>query len=240
MTLWPYTWGRLFRFLALPVDLVYRLAITRTTVLGAEHVRRSPERLILAGTHRSFADLPLVRRGLAASGRGGLARRLVVAAGADGFAKAGLYGRWAVLALGLYPLRRGEQREASLRDLRTLGEQHPLLIFPQGRHARPEEERADDRVARFRPGVAHLAVALDAAVVPFGLAGTERVMPPTLEGFDGPVIAGIPLSLRRGPVAIAFGEPMRPAAGESPRAFAARLQAASFALTRQAEQALAA
>ena len=43
---------------------------------------------------------------------------------------------------------------------------------------------------------------------------------------------------KRGPLAIAFGAPLRRAEGESPRAFAARLQDASYALTRQAEAAL--
>ena len=228
------------RWLGLPFDLLYRATVTRTTVLGREHLTDLPPRVILAGNHRSFADLPLVRRALEAAGQAGLARRMVVATHAEGFAEAGLLGRYAAAALGLFPLRRGPELESSLRDLMRLASRAPLLIFPQGRHARAEEELADDRVARFRPGVAHLAASLEAEVVPFGLAGTERVVPPSVEGFEGPVVAGIPLCFRRGPLAIAFGEPMRPRAGESPRAFAARLQAESFALARRAERALAA
>ena len=92
---------------------------------------------------------------------------------------------------------------------------------------------------RFRPGVSFLAQALDAAVVPFGLAGTERVMPPYLEEFTGRVIAGVPVKFTRGPLAIAFGPPLTRAPDEPPRAFAARLQEASYALARQAEEALA-
>jgi hypothetical protein len=52
-------------------------------------------------------------------------------------------------------------------------------------------------------------------------------------------VAGIPLALRRGPLVIAFGPPVAPADGEEPAAFAARLQAVCYALTRAAEQALA-
>jgi len=63
-------------------------------------------------------------------------------------------------------------------------------------------------------------------------------VPPTLEGFKGPTIAGIPLSYRRGPLAIAFGEPMRSSGDEEPEGFAARLQTESFRLTRLAEGAL--
>ncbi len=125
-----------------------------------------------------------------------------------------------------------------LAKLAQLG--NAILIFPQGVHAKPERERAGDPEARFRPGVAHLAQALDAAVVPFGLAGTEQRIPPEAETFDGPIIAGIPVSLNRGPLAIAYGAPLRLEPDESLADFTARLQRACFALARDAEAALAA
>jgi long-chain acyl-CoA synthetase len=237
--LWPYTWGRAFRFLGAPFDLLYRLSVTRTVVLGREHLVDLPAPVIFAGTHHSFADVPLVRRGLEKSAARGLAQRLVVATYAGGFAAAGLLARYGSLAFGLYPLRQYGEQDASLRGLARLAQAgNALLIFPQGIHAEPERERAGDPSARFRPGVAHLAAALDAAVVPFGLAGTEQRMPPRLEEFDGPVIGGIPVAISRGPLAIAFGAPLRRGRDETPQAFAARLQAVSFALTREAEQAL--
>jgi 1-acyl-sn-glycerol-3-phosphate acyltransferase len=238
--LWPYTWGRAFRFLSLPVDLVYRYGVTRTVVLGREHLRSLPPRVIVAGTHHGFADVPLVRYGLAHSPARRVLGRLLVATGAMGFATSGLYGKLGILAFGLYPLHQFGEREASLRRLARLADMgNSVLIFPQGTHARPEQERADDPAVGFRPGVAHLVAALDAAVVPFGLAGTERLIPPFVEQFHGRVVAGIPVSLRRGPLAIAFGPPLTLAPGETPHAFAARLQAVCYALTRQAEQALA-
>jgi hypothetical protein len=73
--------------------------------------------------------------------------------------------------------------------------------------------------------------------VPFGVAGTELVIPPRREDFDGPAIAGIPLSITRGPLAIAFGAPLTLQRGEKPEAFAARLQEESYRLTRLAEHA---
>ncbi len=238
---WPYTWGRGLRPLSLPLDLLYRFSVTRTTLLGGEHLAGLPARVILAGTHHSFADLPLVRYALWHSPARRLVRRLVVAAAAGGFGTLRLHHWWTILALGLYPLRQHGDREASLRGLvRLAAAGNALLIFPQGAHARPAQERAGAPAARFRPGVALLAEALDAPVVPFGLAGTERLIPPTLEGFRGPVIAGIPAQVTRGPLAIAFGAPLRLAADEAPEAFAARLQAVCYALTRQAEAALAA
>ncbi|MGN6700398.1 MAG: 1-acyl-sn-glycerol-3-phosphate acyltransferase, partial [Thermomicrobiales bacterium] len=208
-------------------------------VLGGEQLADLPERVIFAGTHHSFADVPLLRRGLARTPARRLAGRIAIAAAADGFAAAGLYAQYAILALGLYPLQRDGAGEASLRGLARLAEAgNTLLIFPQGAHVRPEQERAGDRTARFRCGVAYLAAALDTAVVPFGVAGTERVMPAFLEEFGGPVIAGIPVSFARGPLAIAFGVPLRREPGETARAFTVRLQAASYMLTREAEHAL--
>jgi hypothetical protein len=90
----------------------------------------------------------------------------------------------------------------------------------------------------FHPGVAHLARALDADVVPFGVAGTERVMPPDPSTFGGPLLAGIPVSISRGPLAVAFGARQSIEPDESPDAFAARLQEMCYGLTRQAERAL--
>src|SRR5262249_44670389 len=63
--LWPYTWGRAFRVLAFPFDVLYRGTVTRTAILGREHLADLPPRVIFAGTHHSFADMPLVRHALA-------------------------------------------------------------------------------------------------------------------------------------------------------------------------------
>jgi long-chain acyl-CoA synthetase len=237
--LWPYTWGRAFRFISAPFDLLYRLAITRTVVLGGEHLAGLPPRVIVAGTHHSFADVALVRYGLGKAPARRLASRLVVAAGAGGPGWNSPLARYAVLAWGLYPLQQTQERDASLRGLVRLAQAgNAVLIFPQGTHARREQERQQDPSVAFRPGVAHLARALDAAVVPFGLAGTEQVMPAFLEDFHGPVVAGVPVSLKRLPLAIAFGPPLTPGPDEDAHAFAARLQAACYALTDRAEQAL--
>jgi long-chain acyl-CoA synthetase len=240
--LWPYqAVGRSLRGLALPFDLLYRYAVTDTYVIGREHLRSLPECVIFAGTHHSFADMPLLRKALARTVGRRRARRLVVATAAGGFGSAGMLAQYGILAFGLYPLQQHGEREASLRGLARLAEQgNAILIFPQGVHATPEQERANNPAARFRPGVAHLAAALDAPVVPFGLAGTERVIPPHVPpDFQGPVVGGIPVTLQRGPLAIAFAPPLTLQPGEAPAAFAARLQDVCFALTRQAEAALA-
>lgn len=105
---------------------------------------------------------------------------------ADGFASAGIFASYGMLAFGLYPSERHGAGEASLNQLADLAEKgNAPLIYPQGMHARPAQERAGDPSVRFRPGVAHLAAELGASVVPFGCAGTELLMPPLPGGVQG-------------------------------------------------------
>ena len=236
--LWPYTWGRVLRALSFPFDLLYRFAVTRTVVLGQEHLARLPQPVIFAGTHHGRPDAPLLGHALRKTAARPLARRLVIPAAARTFGS-GVFGWYGVLAYGLYPLHQYGERDASLRGLVRLARAgNAVLIFPQGTYSRPEQERAGDRSVNFRPGVAHLAAALEAAVVPFGIAGTEQVMPPSLDGYKGPTVMGRPAAIRRGPLAVAFGAPLTLRPGEPPPAFTARLQEASYCLTRQAEDTL--
>lgn len=240
MPLWPYTWGHAFRVLSLPFDLLYRAAVTQTIVLGDEYLADLPPRVIFAGTHRSYGDLLLLRMALSRTGARRFARKLVVAASSVRYGQAGILGSYATLAFGLYPLQQHHGRAASLRGLAQLAMLgNATLIFPQGKHTSPSRERAGDPIARFRPGVAQLAAALDAVVVPFGLAGTERIVPPEPPpGFEGPVIAGIPVLVNRGPLAICFGAAIRPGDGEDQRAFTERLERICFDLARRSEHAL--
>lgn len=237
---WPYTWGRIFRKLSLLVDVTYALVVTKTIVLGSEHLANLPRRVILAGTHHGFGDVPLVRYGLEKSPARHTASRIVIAAGADGWRRSPKWAWYGVLALGMFPLRQYHEREKNLRRLYKVAQTGaPILIFPQGTHSTIAEELADAPRVRFRTGVTHLAESLEAVVVPFGVANTEKVMPPNLDGYHGPVLAGgIPISFKRMPLAIAWGAPMVPAAGETAEAFARRLQEASYALTREAEAAV--
>ena len=236
---WPYTWGRAFRFISLPFDLLFRIAVTKTIVLGSQNLCCVKTPVLVAGTHHSFADLPLIHFALSRSPTRALASRLVVAAGAGGPGWKSPWALYALLAFGLFPLDREGHREASLRRLVHLAQQgNAILIFPQGTHARPAEECGDDPRVQFRPGVAHLANALGCTVVPFGLAGTERLMPAFLEQFQGHVIAGVPVKFTRGPLTIAFGQPLTMRTDEDPADFARRLQAVCYELTRSAERVL--
>jgi long-chain acyl-CoA synthetase len=236
--LWPYTWGRVFRGLRLPLSLLYNVFVTRTITLGAEHLTRLPQRLILAGTHHAHADEPLVRAALAKSPAASLSSRLVVAARANAFdTMPGPASWYAILALGLYPLRQYGEQDVSLRGLAKLVQAgNPLLIFPQGKHTPPADERANDPSAAFKPGVGHLAAQLDAAVLPFGLAGTEQLMPEDVKPWF--MVGDTPILIRKGALAIAFAAPLTLEPGETPPEFTQRLQEVCFALARQAEAAL--
>jgi long-chain acyl-CoA synthetase len=246
--LWPYGWGRLLRFIGAPSDLVYRALVPHTIVLGTEHLEHLPEQVVLAGTHHGFGDAPIVRHAIGRFGGRRLRRsRLIIAISAGGFNSGGpnlggigVLPWYGMLAFGLFPLRQYTRLEESLRRLaRAAGTRNSVLIFPQGTHARPEEERVDSPRVRFHAGVAHLAEAMHAPVVPFGVAGTERPIPSFPEDFKGLKIAGIPISLKRSPMAIAFGAPVTIGPGETPQAFSTRLQRLCYALTCQAEEALA-
>jgi len=239
-SLWPYSWGRAFRLLSQPIDLMYSRVVTRTVVLGGEHLERLPGRTIFAGTHHGFADLPLLRRALSQTAARRYSNGMVIAATAAGWAEQPLWSWFGILAFGLFPLRLHQQREVNLRRLlRAADAGNAILVFPQGVHARPEQELADAPQAAFRTGVTHLANALDATVVPFGVAGTEKVLPAFLEGYHGRVIAGIPVSFTPGPLAIAFGAPMKPEQDEPAEGFTERLQVVCYQLTRSAEASIA-
>jgi len=62
-------------------------------------------------------------------------------------------------------------------------------------------------------------------------------MPPFLDDFTGPVIAGVPVSLKRTPLAIAFGPPQRLAPNETAQEFTERLERVSYALAAEADAA---
>jgi 1-acyl-sn-glycerol-3-phosphate acyltransferase len=236
---WFYNNGALVRpVLAAPFDLLYRLSIPRTIVLGGEHLRNLPSGTVFAGNHRSFADMPLVQVGLARTPARRFARRLVIAAMAEGEGWRSPMARYMAAAFGLYPLDRLANRESSLRRLASLARRgNAVLIFPQGTHTRRTDERGDPPASRFKTGVAHVAEALGAPVVPFGLGGTEEAMPPFVNEFKGLVIGGVPVALRRKALAIAFGPPQEQAPDESPQQFAERLERLSYALAAQADAA---
>jgi len=161
--------------------------IYRPTVEGREYVPRTGP-VIFAANHLSAVDsflIPIV------------APRLVAfIAKAEYYEQPGLDGflmRKALAALGTVPVPRGEYRAAQAAldsALEVLRQGKAFGIHPEGSRSR------DGRLYRGRVGVAWLALASGAPVVPVGLIGTEKMMP---------VGGWLP---RPVPVTVRFGKPM--------------------------------
>lgn len=162
--------------------------VYRPVVEGRENVPlRGP--VIIAPNHLSFIDsvvIPLVAP-----------RPVAFLAKAEYFRQRGLRGRVvraAFTALGAVPVERGGHRaarEALEAARQVLAEGGAFGIYPEGGRSR------DGRLHRGRTGVAWLALASGAPVVPVALLGTDRIQP---------VGARFP-RIRR--VTVRFGQPIR-------------------------------
>lgn len=165
--------------------------VWRPKVEGLGHVPRTGA-VIIASNHLSFFDsvaIPLV-----------VPRHVVFLAKSDYFEGTDLRGRlvraW-FEAIGAVPVRRGTHGDAmaslqqALEVLRVGG---AFGIYPEGTRSR------DGRLYRGRNGVAWLALASGAAVVPTGVLGTDVVQP-----------VGAPRP-RLGRITIRFAAPVTPEA----------------------------
>lgn len=182
----------------------------RLTVVGGEHLDL-PGPVILAPTHRSNLDSPLV----ATVGD----RR------ARALAKESLFSNrffaWYITCLGAFPVARGTADRDAMRAARTLldsGEQ--LLVFPEG------TRQVGDVVGELFDGTAYLASKTGAVVVPVGVAGTDAAMAP---GDRFP---------RRKRVVIVVGEPLSPPGDGSRRVRRSDLAAHTAALRSALQDAL--
>lgn len=163
-----------------------RLAF-RPTVEGREHVPRHGP-VILAANHLSVVDsflIPLVSP-----------RPVAFLAKEEYFTRPGLRGRLlrtTLLGVGAIAVPRGAHRaaQASLETaLAVLRDGQAFGIHPEGSRSR------DGRLYRGRTGVAWLALASGAPVVPVAVVGTERIQP---------IGARLP---RPGRVTVRFGAPL--------------------------------
>jgi 1-acyl-sn-glycerol-3-phosphate acyltransferase len=143
--------------------------VYRPVVEGRENVPRHGA-VILAANHLSFIDsvvIPLVAP-----------RPVAFLAKAEYFTGRGLGGRLRrafFTAIDAVPVERGTHRsaQASLEAaLEVLAAGRAFGIYPEGTRSR------DGRLYRGRTGVAHLALASGAPVVPVALIGTDRIQPP--------------------------------------------------------------
>jgi 1-acyl-sn-glycerol-3-phosphate acyltransferase len=185
-----------------------RLA-TRLSVEGREHV---PARgaLIVASNHLSFIDsivIPL------ASGR-----QVHFLGKAEYFQGTGLRGaavRWFHSAAGTIPVDRADPRAAAgslelAEEVLRRGD--AFGVYPEGTRS------PDGRLHRGRTGVARMALATGATVLPCAVIGTDKVQPPGSNGF------------RPGKVVVRFGPPVDVASLEQRYQKAALLRAVTDAV----------
>ena len=145
-----------------------RRLVLRPVVEGLGNVPRTGP-VIVASNHLSFVDsvvIPMV-----------IPRRVTFLAKAEYFEGRGLKGRIVRTlfeALGAVPVPRGRQRAAMAAlevALQVLAAGQAFGIYPEGTRSR------DGRLYRGRTGVAWLALASGAPVVPVALIGTDRLYP---------------------------------------------------------------
>ncbi len=177
-----------FRFVRRMIRLLIFPWLRVTSVGGHNLDLGGP--VIIAPVHRSNLDAPIIA---------GVGHRRMRALG-----KPSLFvnpiGAWVVAALGAIPIRRGAaDRDAmrAARDILALGE--AMIVFPEG------TRQSGPKVSGVFDGTAYLASKTGAPVVPVGIAGTERALPPGAK------------FIHRSRVAVVVGEPIRVPEGRMSR-----------------------
>jgi 1-acyl-sn-glycerol-3-phosphate acyltransferase len=169
------------RIIRLVLMIAARMQVlVRVEKIGIKNVPKHG-RVILAGNHPSMTDPILLF--------GGLRRNVSFLAAEFLFRKPALgqLMRW----MGHIRVDRGTEKamEAAAFGERVLAHDGVVVIFPSGRKTKPGERY------QAKTGVARMALATGSPIVPFYLAGTERIF-----------IGGRPQLMRR--VRMVFGEPI--------------------------------
>jgi 1-acyl-sn-glycerol-3-phosphate acyltransferase len=187
--------------------------------------------VIFAANHASHVDTPLLLTTLPVEYR----HRTVVAAASDYFFDRTWKSVLWSFALAAVPIERSKVNRRSADTAAGLLEDGwNLVIFPEGGRS------PDGWTQPFRGGAAYLARRTGRPVVPVYLHGTRHVLPKSAGGNnDGPAPGGSGTEgrqggrLRRAPIAVLFGPPMRPDTDESAHRFSERVEAAVATLARE-------
>jgi len=214
-TAWARRYGvRLAR--AIVVDNLERpivRLVARPTISGADRIAAVDTPVVFAANHASHLDTPLVLTSLPERFR----HHTVVAAGADYFFDTRLKAHLSAFLIGAVPIDRHKvSRKSADLPARLMAEGWNLLIFPEGSRS------ADGWGHEHRGGAAYIGTRTGRPVVPVHLEGTRKVLK---RGATIPTPSS---------TSVTFGAPLQPAAGESSRAFAARIEQAIEVLADEA------
>src|SRR3954449_6694331 len=214
-TVFPTRWARTPAAIALrevvqkgALNSVLRFEVN-PRVSGLDTLGKVNGPCLIVANHSSHLDTPLLLCTLPDAWR----RKTAVAAAADYFFDTWWRATASAIVFNTFPIeRRGGKLSATPGDL--LADGWNVVVFPEGTRS------PDGWMERFRMGAAYLAVEHNVPVVPVGIKGSFAAMP---RG------RGWPVPGRPG-VAVRYGDPLRPAEGESARDFAPRIAAAVSAL----------
>jgi len=186
----------------------------RRTLEGREVFDGLRPPVIFVANHSSHMDTPAILRALPRAWR----QRTAVAAAADYFYRK----RWVAAAVSLLfstvPIsRRGGGMDNGAADHlhRLLRQRWNLLLYPEGTRTR------DGSRGKLHSGAAVLAAEHDVPILPIFVAGTREAMPPG-RSWPKRLTAG---RIRRQPICVRFGPPIRPLPGEHRNETMARVQA---------------
>jgi 1-acyl-sn-glycerol-3-phosphate acyltransferase len=163
---------------------ILRLAGISVRVLHPERVHAGRSYVVVSN-HESFCDIPVLLATLPISLRF-MAKRSIFRVPVLG---------WSIAAAGFIPVDRGERaRGAATMDaaLRRLRGGRSVVIFPE------ETRTADGSLLPFKQGAALLGLRSGLPLLPFGIAGTRRILPKgSWRIGGGPVVlsAGSPIGV---------------------------------------------
>jgi 1-acyl-sn-glycerol-3-phosphate acyltransferase len=203
--------------------------VAPSTIAGDASLERLEGPLIFAANHNSHFDTAVLLAAIPAKFR----HKMIVAAASDYFFDTTVKATVVSLVLGAIPIERSKvSRRSAQTALELLEDGWSVLIYPEGGRS------ADGWMQGFKGGAAYLSVRTGAPVVPIWLEGTGRLLPkaPTAKG-DAPGGSGsesaLTAKLRRRPVSVTFGRPLRPAEDEDARKLGGRIEAEVALLGRE-------
>jgi 1-acyl-sn-glycerol-3-phosphate acyltransferase len=190
-------------------------SLTRPDVQGLDLLENLTGPVVFVANHSSHLDTPLILGSLPAR----YAKKIAVGAAADYFFDARWRAAVTAVVFNAFPVeRRGSRKLRSLAPT-LLDRGWSLLLFPEGTRSE------DGWMGSMRLGAAQLCVTRNVPCVPVVLRGTYAAMP---RGHNWP-LPGRPR------VAVRYGSPILPEAGEGARSFQQRMGASVAQLWAEEE-----